>query len=150
MAIFKDGKGDEWDIRPNGPMLERIHKELDVNICSLGADGFDKMSRDFVIAGQVIYFCCKKQADEKEIDAEEFGERLAPVDENNIPFRRAVDALLAHLKLCYDPDDVAVFEKVMQQKRQELTIAMEVLDEEPKLMREEIKKRMLKNLKEAE
>ena len=75
---FLDKNNQEWKVELNGPIIKDIQEQFNFKITSLDADPLNQMANDPVMAVDVLYLLCEKQASERGMDSRAFGECLPP------------------------------------------------------------------------
>lgn len=77
MRIFKDATGVEWELRANVASFKRVRDLTGISLyAALHPDTLARIA-DPLTLGEVLYAMCRPQAQERRLDAEAFGERLA-------------------------------------------------------------------------
>lgn len=82
MASFTDGNGNVWDITITAPLVERINKELGIQLFERSPNGEVKVERLYMLRNDpvgvvmVAEYATRKQRETKNISPEEFGESL--------------------------------------------------------------------------
>lgn len=80
MSTFKDAKGKDWVIEINVNAVKRIKNMTGVDVTKIdnGKDSvFAILSEDMFLLADVLYAACKKQADERQMSPDDFGESLS-------------------------------------------------------------------------
>ncbi len=76
MKCFKDGKGQTWDIVLNVSQLKNIKSILGFDILAEDENKILSLYNDIMMFCDVLFVICKKQANERNITDEKFGELL--------------------------------------------------------------------------
>ena len=77
MPKFKDMEGREWMVNLNVTVLKRIRSDLDFDPLDIdGGKALEKMMFDPVLLCNVLFLVCEKQAIDKGVTDEQFGESL--------------------------------------------------------------------------
>ena len=86
MARFKDTKGDEWEFDITVATLRRVRGVVQnpdgsrfelMDLASPGSPTYQRVMKDPVELCDVLFVVCDRQARERSVDADAFGERLA-------------------------------------------------------------------------
>lgn len=75
MARFTDAEGREWPLEINIPLAKAIKRELDVDILDVET-AMEVLARNPVLLCDVLYLLVKRQADERGLTDEDFGNSL--------------------------------------------------------------------------
>ena len=79
MIEFADSLGRQWVVRVSAGTVKACRELLSLDLCDIPSD-FDLLQRlrsDDAILANVLYVCCRKQAEERGVSDEDFGELLA-------------------------------------------------------------------------
>ena len=76
---FVDGDGREWDVVISVATVKACRELLDVDLCDLPSDFalLQSMRIDDALIANVLFVSCRKQADERGVSDDQFGELLA-------------------------------------------------------------------------
>lgn len=74
MARFTDSCGRTWIIEIHVPAIKRVQALTDVNLLTIvEGELIERLSNDPVVLVDVLYACCKPQADRDGVTDEDFG-----------------------------------------------------------------------------
>lgn len=88
MKMFKDNNGTEWKVSLPLDTIEQIRDCLGVNLLDATGEAFEKLGRDLLLLGRVLWRICEKQAIERGVSPEDFVEAVA-----GAPFEAACIAI---------------------------------------------------------
>lgn len=78
MKSFEDRNGQTWNLEITVGSLKRVRDLAGVNLADLGeGEVLERLGRDPVLLGDVLFALCKLQADERGVGDEQFGAALA-------------------------------------------------------------------------
>ena len=79
MRTFKDNEGRDWQVRIDVAAVRSVRSELQVNLLDLPEQEFALLTRlttDLVLAVDVLYVVCRRQAHERSVTDEDFGRAM--------------------------------------------------------------------------
>jgi len=76
MEIFKDAEGREWTIKITISTVKELRATCDIDIMEHSGESIRGLGTDPCLLADVLYVCCKKEAEEKGISDTQFGEGL--------------------------------------------------------------------------
>lgn len=79
MRTFKDNEGREWQVRIDVNAVRAVRDALAVNLLTLPEQEFALLSRlttDLVLLVDVLYVVCRRQAQERGVSDEAFGQAM--------------------------------------------------------------------------
>lgn len=93
VASFTDGKKRTWAIAVDLTTLRRVRDELNLNLVEIfSGDLLDRLAGDPLLLGELLWLLCAKQAAERGIEPEQFGELAGDAIEDAT---RALEVALA-------------------------------------------------------
>lgn len=73
-TTFQDAKGDQWTIELTNQAARRATRALGIN--PFEPQGYSQLAANFLDQMAMVYLLVKPEADERDIDADEFDQRL--------------------------------------------------------------------------
>lgn len=122
-AIFLDSAGNRWNLSINFGSIRRVQQQTGFDLASLASkDGADKLARDPMLFGDVLWWIVEPQARERGLDSDGFFSRLA--DEH---LMAAVLALQHGLADFFPKDRGAVLRMMAGKQARALAVANQKL-----------------------
>lgn len=77
MKTFTDNQARDWQVAINVAAIKRVRDTLDVDLLAVDEKLFEQLIGDPVLLVDLLYVLCRKQAEDRDISDEEFGEAMA-------------------------------------------------------------------------
>ena len=133
MKTFEDKNGTVWELEVTVGVVKRVRAVLEIDLARLDETLYERLSEDPVLLVDLLWVICEKQARERNITDEQFGESLT-----GDAIEAATTALLEAVADFFPGPKRSLFQKVISKTATiELTaskLAMEKLDD-PRLQK---------------
>lgn len=118
MKTFTDNAGRTWAVAINVATIKRVKDLLGLNLMeAVTGKLIERLEEDICQYVNVIYCVCKKEADEKGVTDEQFGEALA-----GDALEAATDAFLDELIDFFPQAKRLIFRKAFQKRKEAETV----------------------------
>lgn len=78
MKTFKDNAGRSWTIAVNVDVVKRVRSLVGINLLeAIDGDLIEKLATDPILLCDCVYAICKPEADQAQINDEDFGRAMA-------------------------------------------------------------------------